>query len=765
MKIIEKVLNDKVKFLLDQQSLFVDHEKNAQAFGLLRSYNKGFKDNFFTAEYKTSTELNDFGRLYPNNGNNVTGLSMFQKTIRAFLAKETYIDVDMKKAHWYIMKYLFQKYSFDYSLVSDIINDYDVILDWIRENLLTLNSSFDLKGEMFKLLYTQPSFVMSYNSKMMLEKIEHFKRLHEVIYGPFLSCMKINFADLYRIVCKKNKNPNNIDGSFISHVLQHHERLIILDVIDLLTNNGLVIGSVIHDGVLVEKSSLDFQLIFDDVRKKMNETRKGLDVILCIKEFPEYPPEWDNYSDVGKKKFDYIRDDYYWQDFLNDMDMVFGSLVDLTDAFGRHIKRCAVINHTIPNMICRKINRERLFQYDNISSIHTAFRFMKKIGKAEVETSISWKALLVYTVQLIPCYDNIIFHPLGVFEDEVPLHRELNTWSGFKAQLIPEEKINTELIEPILHHMKVVICDSKPDRFTYLLSWFRSIFLNPREKTKTAVMFNSPEKQTGKGMFTTFMLDHIFGKYGLKMVGLDNITCRFNDTLMDRLYVVCDELTNIQNSSAHDFHAVFNIMKNYITDIDGLNIEIKGGRKFAYPNYIGFNFNGNYGNAIKIEKDDPRYVIYEVNPIYKGNFEYFKKLKTSMTQETANHFFSYICYSPDTVDTRRIPQSDLRDQMIYSSLSSVDKFLIDVKEFVKQVWSKTIRTSQVNPEKWDGIIKFTFKDPTQCKIEYRNLYTTYKAWCSENLEKAKSQIIFSREMNLLTDHTRSGSTQHFIIKL
>ena len=66
---------------------------------------------------------------------------------------------------------------------------------------------------------------------------------------------------------------------------------------------------------------------------------------------------------------------------------------------------------------------------------------------------------------------------------------------------------------------------------------------------------------------------------------LDCVTSKFNQILMNKLFINCDELSSLSGS----YHSTFDVLLKRITD-PTINIEIKGGQKFIYPDYSNYLF-------------------------------------------------------------------------------------------------------------------------------------------------------------------------------
>jgi hypothetical protein len=111
----EKIDVVAIKWLLQQETLHNDPPEHEKIKNTLSSMVKSYKlQKCFKMLHKTSKKYNGCGRVYPYHltGKVATkfgGLASLPRAIRGFLADKYNIDIDIKKCHWYIVKYLLIK--------------------------------------------------------------------------------------------------------------------------------------------------------------------------------------------------------------------------------------------------------------------------------------------------------------------------------------------------------------------------------------------------------------------------------------------------------------------------------------------------------------------------------------------------------------------------------------------------------------------------------------------------------------------------------
>jgi len=294
MEFLERINLQRAKYLLSSET--IDDVGLKKYLAVIIAVAKK-NDGIFKCQYKTAKSLPpNFGRLYPvadyrKNGT-IAGLCMINREARSYLASEHYIDIDMKKAHWYILRHLLAKYHLDVSLVDTVIDTIPKLKLCEGQDIIT--DSEELKKRLFSCLYSQPSF-LGQIQKSILEGFPQLGNLHCAVYETLLPTLKHNYPDLYKILQKDRECKGNQDGSFVSHILQHFEKTIIQDIIATMPLYSLEVGCIIFDGILVSKQSavgVDLDSVFEKVYNDLAAKYIGLKATLVVKPWPEWPEDW-----------------------------------------------------------------------------------------------------------------------------------------------------------------------------------------------------------------------------------------------------------------------------------------------------------------------------------------------------------------------------------------------------------------------------------------------------------------------------------------
>lgn len=724
------------------------------------------------------------GRRFARKG---LSLQTMPRQIRGTISHNLYYDIDMVNCHPCVIKAMCKARKTPCIYLSAFIDDRDTVVD----EIISLNPCADrdfVKKTILSIIYG------GRNMGCIVDETDWLKGFKKEI-GLLHGMVPEWFPEEYGYqLSVKGSDYFNLCGSTLSASVCVIEDQLLEIMVNHLKSKKLIdkICVLTFDGIMVLKKKFKNQKSVSatllEIEEKFREA--GYDIKLKIKDFqilPKVPgyaegrckdphpkTDVDYVSELGRgaelgcdsdsdcelpnnwvssgvsnsecKKL-YLNSNYFWFDFMNDMNAydrggVHPSYVSLCQVFTDNVNKVMFRVYEMDDCYVRKISVENMFNIDKCS-LKEVFRYwdIAEDGSRFVN-KISMRRLMITDglISSVKCYNRLDFRPFGVFEspdrydDCIENQRCFNTWSNFQAKLLPKDQVDMKLIEPILTHIKRVWCADDETIYKYMLSWFHTIFTKPSFKSKVAMVLKSKEKQIGKGvLISDFLIPYVFGKqYAMSIAGLDTITAKFNELVMNKLFINCDELSTLDGG----YHQSFDVLKKRISD-GTIKIEIKGGKSFIYPDFCNYIMCTNNDFTIKVEVGDARYLIVECSPIYKGNFKYFNDLANCFNQESANHFLSYISYLDDVVEIRNIPLTKIKRDMMVMGLQSPVRFMLDLKDYMD---------TDVDD---DGEDSFNFCGVDLSKTATRSsaLYRCYKEWCAVNNEKVLSCTKFGKEVN------------------
>lgn len=739
----EHVHEDKLKLILLHQNHFIKQMNPQFSFSTLQQYQKKIKNGLIKVQYQQKDKR---GRIWAIGSQS---LQSFPRIIRGTIAKGIYYDIDMVNAHPTILKFLCDEYKQDCSNLTLYINNRDkIIADIFACNL---NESYDsIKNGILAIINGGNCIFNKLNkTKWLID----FKAEIATIHDKFASKFATYFEKVRQHRILEGKNYNH-KASLMNHLLCNYENVYLTCMIEYLKTKKIInkIYVCCFDGIMIPIDKVkNIDVLLANLEKEIY-TQYNIKLSLKVKEMAELDmtdipqtqikEEKRHKNDQPEQKFFNKDENYYFANFREDLISTIWDSFELLEQF-YHVNINRVIFMTETEFKYLKIDSDNLYQdVKKIPNFKIEYKCQEERRIITIK-DINFTPLFNSMINSVRRFNQIINKPISPINDcNQNYDRYFNLWNGFQAKLIPEEEIENNKFEMIMNHIKLVWADNDDKIFKYILSWFHKIFTRPFEKTKIAMVFQSDEQQIGKSILVEeFLNKFVFGKR-LSTVesGLGFATERFNEHIMGKLFMTCEELSTLTG----DYHRTFDTLKKIITN-STIKIEIKGGEKFEIDDYINLILFTNNNFTVKIEKNDARYFINKCNPCYKGNYEYFNKLVDSFDQETANHWFSHVFYMKDAVELRNIPETNIKKEMKLNSLPSTQRFLQSIKEI-----------------RHENIVNGTFGDENEltgwryraCKansVGGTELYNIYKNYCSEDNERAQSMTQFGRDVcNMIT---------------
>lgn len=199
-------------------------------------------------------------------------------------------------------------------------------------------------------------------------------------------------------------------------------------------------------------------------------------------------------------------------------------------------------------------------------------------------------------------YRNIVFTPNANPAD-------LNTWTPIPCVNTYDPAAGNEHVDRILEFLLESVCLGERDRWNYLLDWTAQLVQHPEIKSTVSPVIIG-DQGTGKGMFTDGLLGGILGRYYVRLDKPGVITERFNVEQSRKFLTVLDEACWRGN------HDINNVLKS-LTGNDTMTVEEKFGGRYTIENFSRYMVTSNSVEAVKIERSNRRYIVYEMSKIHK----------------------------------------------------------------------------------------------------------------------------------------------------
>ena len=257
MEFHERVNEKKLQFLIDYQRKFEGHSD------LLK----------FLEKYK-DISLTDKGRLVKyyqtiKGGRQYSTLTLqkLSKDMRGYLSGSFYSDIDIENAGPSIVLNLFKRYGIRDKFLEEYVADRDASL-----------KKYDLEDKISLISIINTARIDP--SREMPIKITHAK-----IYNQLLPQLKKDNPEVFERIAKfqeKRDTSYNKQGKIFSIFYQYVENSVLKVVIEFIEKEGLTIGTLLFDGLLVEKSKRINQKLLNKLQAFV-EQKTGLDVIFRTK--------------------------------------------------------------------------------------------------------------------------------------------------------------------------------------------------------------------------------------------------------------------------------------------------------------------------------------------------------------------------------------------------------------------------------------------------------------------------------------------------
>lgn len=574
-----------------------------------KKYNK--KCNKITVKYN---QKNEVGRYFSQGA---LSLQSLPREIRQTIAKDYYIDIDIKNCHPYILLQYANKEGIKCDNLKYYIDNRDRIFKKISKKY---NIDKNLSKNQFLKILNGGSISLNINKD---EKLYLFLKDFERDVISIQSHIHKN-EEKYRILGdkkalerkKENKYANHL-GSTMNIMLCDIENNILQSMIKYLKDNNILKTSIVmvFDGFMIYKDDIK-DLDINDILLKLQEHVKNettYEIELTIKEMDDIikvPEDYKVIEQVEEIK-ELIIENKTYEDIKEQFELNNFKVMNPTPLY------CSIDNDGNLHLKTRKEMKET-FEHVN---------FYKTNTKGE-----SKEFLFFDTWARDPKmrrYNKMDFLPMQ--QERLDIY---NTFKGF--EIMKKYDDNDEILDIedsfIYQHLKKVLCNNDEICFNYVLNVLSRMLKTPYNITRSALIFRS-EQGAGKDIFFDWFGKYILGnEFYTNTEKPDSIFGRFNDLLDKKILVIINE------TSAKDTFSINENIKAAITRTIN-NIEPKGGKIIPQTNHAQYIFLTNNTNCIKIPQDDRRFIVIESNSEYCGNVEYFSDILKEINDQRYNKCF------------------------------------------------------------------------------------------------------------------------------
>ena len=284
-------------------------------------------------------------------------------------------------------------------------------------------------------------------------------------------------------------------------------------------------------------------------------------------------------------------------------------------------------------------------------------------------------------------------------------------------------------INKFLGFIKEVICSDNNDSYDFILKWTANMI---KGKKNNSCIYLKGSQGIGKSTLPQFIKKYVIGDDLSLETGSAPLKSNFNSVLAGKLFVVFEEL---ENMNASEWNSMSSVLKRIITS-DRILLEAKNQNSYEADNLNNYMLLSNNDSI----KDDcgRRYFIADVTAKREGDIEYWTDLNTSCFNDLVGEAF--YCYLME-VDTNKFnPQSF---PMTNNKIDSINKRLDSVQQFLKDCY--ILLNLGIN-----------------CSVQ--DLYDAYVVFCASNTKKPYNKIDFNKHLSTLNiNHYKSNGQNKYKI--
>ena len=281
--------------------------------------------------------------------------------------------------------------------------------------------------------------------------------------------------------------------------------------------------------------------------------------------------------------------------------------------------------------------------------------------------------------------------------DDIRLSKEnipdvINYFQGYKHKEVITDDFT--ILEPLLEHVKHIVCNDDEKKYEYIMNWFANIVQNLSVKNGTLPIIHGAQG-SGKSCFAELMCE-LLGNLALyNNDDLDKVFGKFNSISDGKVLIVLNE-----TAEADEKFSYSEKLKSRITQIHTI-YESKGVDQRAGYNYANYIMTSNNANPIRAQKGDRRTIYFPTNNEMIGNREYFKNLHSKFQPKKQGDYnteymgvllhYMLTQFHPEDYDFEELifdinnnTNTDFNENLErqYNDLNGIEQYIVDnSKEF------------------------------------------------------------------------------------
>ncbi len=242
-----------------------------------------------------------------------------------------------------------------------------------------------------------------------------------------------------------------------------------------------------------------------------------------------------------------------------------------------------------------------------------------------------------------------------------------------KPVLVPEPGAWPDIYRVLLNLVR-----GNGDHLAFLLDWLaaplQALHRNGKPlKMGTAIVLHGDEG-SGKGTLER-IVNHLYGSGNVAVLGQNALESRFHEQLVDKLFVVANEVISSTNRSAE----TQNLLKPWVTD-DEIPLEAKHKAATKTPNRFNIIFTSNDEKPVIVPKKDRRYTVFKTGPRLPGTLSEAVYADLDGPQLQVAAFYWHLLHRKVQVKVGQVLDTEARREVQAATASSDEKFVAALKQ-------------------------------------------------------------------------------------
>lgn len=377
---------------------------------------------------------------------------------------------------------------------------------------------------------------------------------------------------------------------------------------------------------------------------------------------------------------------------------------------------------------------------------------------------------------VVPRYDTCTFVPY--FDKKPNIQYSFNLFEGWYLQKMieeDEEECKEDFEESdMFKHIEENICNGDKDLIEWAHHAIAHMIQKPAEKPEVCWVLYS-QGGAGKDRFSAFLGALIGAQYHGVYSSLDAFTNNFNVLNKNKMLCTFNEVSDRASRQQHD------LLKHIITQSDE-RIEAKGIDADEFPCFKRYIINTNYRDCIRVETDDRRYVLFQMNNKQIGDFDFFQRISDEIKDigkmKAAFQYYSKLDLSKFNI--RKIPKTTYKKNQQMMNIKTSYQFMINlykledmdcefsenIHKFCTDPDMKPVEVAPVQPVAEPNVMdaideddapvdidiydnrmyKRPIKEKHSYEFKVKDLYKTYKSFCDEGDLNSCKTPAFKQDM-------------------